>query len=223
MHDDLELRRPRRLERLDRSRVRLIDRLDKGARQEAEAFEEQRQKAGEFRLLEGEEQDEAPCDGRDVAQHRRKRADDHLNRAANARYARGDDGQDERDDGGKRTRGDGVQDGHSERGGNLPHLVERLGVRHELVDEPHETAWEILGRIKEAEVDVAARDKGHREEGDEDACIGCVSFREEQRVGRRLPLACERFASRLATGASALLEKSHQQHSAVELEGSSSP
>ena len=223
MHDNLEFRRPRCLERLDRSRIRLIDRLDEGARQETEALEEQRQKTGEFRLLEGEEQYEAPCDGRDIAQHRRKRANDHLNRAANARYARGDDGQDERDDSGKRACGDGVQDGHGERGGDLPHLVERLGVRHELLDEPHETAGEILGRIKEAEIDVATRDEGHREEGDENACIGCVSFREEQRVGRRFPRVCRRFANRLATGASALLEKSHQQHSAVELEGSSSP
>ena len=165
----------------------------------------------------------APRDGRDVAKHRRKRADDHLNRAADPRDARGDDGQDERDDSGKRACGDGVQDGHGERGSNLPHLVERLGVRHELLDEPHEAAREILGRIKEAEVDVAARDEGHREEGDEDARIGRVSFREEQRIGRRLPRVCRRFANRLATGASALLEKSHQQHSAVELEGSSSP
>ena len=223
MHDDLELRRPRCLERLDRPGIRLVDRLDEGARQETEAFEEQRQKASEFRLLEGEEKDEAPRDSRDIAEHRRKRTDDHLDRAADPRYARGDDSQNERDDCGERACGDGIQDGHSERRGYLSHLVERFGVRHELLDEPHEAAGEILGRIKEAEIDVATRDEGHREEGDEDARIGRVPFREEQRVGRRLPLACERFASRLATSASALLEKSHQQHSAVELEGSSSP
>ena len=190
MDDNLEARRPRCLERLNRTGIDLVDRLHEGAGQKAKALEEQREKPRELGLLEGEEQQKAPCHGRDVAQHGGACPDNELKRIAESRDARSDHGEDIGEDGGKRAGCDGVEYRHGKRAQDAVDLLECLLVREELRYKPDEPSGEVPRGIEEAEVDVTAGEQRDEDECGDDAQRGQLLSQKEMAVRGRSGVGC---------------------------------